>query len=458
MPCLQRVRTVKYLRTWVRDGPWQALRYRNFRLLWWGQLVSVTGSQMRVVALGWQVYLISHDPLQLGILGLSQALALMVFSLVAGVASDAMERRTLLIIAEATMACGSTLLALATILQFVSLPLIYVVAFGMAAVSAFDYSARPALIPSLVPAAELPTALSLNALLFNLASIVGPVVGGLAIAGLGVGGAYTADALSFMAVVASLVAMNSIATPVSQRPRADLRAWREGFTYLRTRPVLLGLMALDFCATFFGSPQALLPIYARDILRVGPQGLGAVSSATAVGAVCGVLFTGQLRRIQRQGLGVLLGVAAWGVCIVLFGLTNGPLWPSAPWRHVAVQGPFWLALLLLAGAGASDLVSSVLRNTILQLSTPDAMRGRVSATNAIFVIGGPALGEFESGVVASWLTPQLSVLTGGAACLLATAAIGILAPDVRHYRAGSLSHAESAATATGDRSHSATQD
>jgi hypothetical protein len=259
---------------------------------------------------------------------------------------------------------------------------------------------------------------------------------GLAIATIGLGGTYIADAVSFAAVVASLAVMSPIAAPAMRRVRADFRAWRDGFTYLRSRPVLLGLMALDFCAMFFGSPQALLPIYAKDILRVGAEGLGVLQSATAVGAVCGVFFTAQLRRIRRQGLGVLLGVTAWGSCIVLFGLTNGPLSRSGPWRQLAVQGPFWMAFLLLAGAGASDLVSMVLRNVIVQLSTPDAIRGRVSATNAIFIIGGPSLGQFESGIVASWLTPQLSVLTGGAACLLATGVIALFVPGVRRYRAG----------------------
>jgi MFS family permease len=198
-------------------------------------------------------------------------------------------------------------------------------------------------------------------------------------------------------------------------------------------------MTLDFCATFFGSPTALLPIYASAILRVGPQGLGVLMSGTAVGAVTGVLFSGRLRRVRRQGAGVLLGVTCWGICIVLFGLTNGPLWPGQPWRSFSVQGPFWLAFALLAGAGASDLVSMVLRNTVVQLSTPDEMRGRVSATNAIFVTGGPALGQFESGTVARLLTPQLSVLTGGLACLAAAGLIAVGVPSVRRYRAGMYS-------------------
>jgi MFS family permease len=153
-----------------------------------------------------------------------------------------------------------------------------------------------------------------------------------------------------------------------------------------------------------------------------------------VGAVVGALFSGRLAGIRRKGLGVLLGVTVWGACIVLFGLANGPLLPYAPWVHLGWQGPFWLSLAALAGAGAGDLVSMVLRNTILQLSTPDELRGRVGATNSIFIIGGPTLGQFESGVVASALSPQLSVLTGGLACLFATGAIALLVPKLRRFR------------------------
>jgi MFS family permease len=435
------------VRAWARGGPWVALRYRDFRLLWLGQLVSVTGNQMRVVAIAWQVYLIGHNPLQLGLLGLSQAVALIGFSLVAGVVADATDRRHLLLMVESILACGSVVLATTTALGVKSLPLIYSLTFLMAAASAFEFPTRQALVPALVPTEELPDALSLNALLFNLASIVGPTLGGVAIAEIGVAGTYGADVVSFLAVILALLAMRPLGAPSAGRPRASVGALLDGFSYLRARPVLLGLMALDFCAMFFGSPQALLPIYARDILHVGPQGLGVLLSAGSVGAILAVGFSGRLRHVRRQGLGVLLGVTAWGACIVLFGLTNGPLWPGAFWESIAWQGPFWLAVALLAGAGAADLVSMVLRNTIVQLTTPDAMRGRVSATNAMFIIGGPALGQFESGVVANVLTPQLSALTGGLACMLATGIIAVLVPGIRRYRAGTYAVSAESATA-----------
>lgn len=418
-------------------GPWGALRYRDFRLLWAGQLISVTGSQMRVVAVGWQVYLISHSALMLGFLGLGQAFALMTSSLVAGVVADAFDRRKLLIVVQAVLATGSLVLAVSTRYGWASLPLIYGTTILTGAASAFDFPTRQALVASLVPREDLPRALALNAVLFNVAGIVGPVAGGFAIGALGVAGTYGADVASFLVVIAALLAMRPHPAPHQrgdQRPRVSLGAWLEGFAYLRARPVLLSLMALDFCATFFGSPQALLPIYARDILHVGSRGLGALIGAGAVGAVVGALCSGWLSGIRRKGMGVLLGVSAWGACIVLFGLSSGPLLPYVPWTHFAWQGPFWLALAALAGAGAGDLVSMVLRNTIIQLSTPDELRGRVGATNSIFIIGGPTLGQFESGIVASALSPQLSVLTGGLACLLATGLIALLVPDLRHFR------------------------
>jgi MFS family permease len=421
-------------REWVSAGPWLALRHRDYRLLWSGQLASVTGSEMRQVAVAWQVYLISHSALQLGILGLSQAIALTGFSLVGGVVADASDRRRLLVVVQSVLACGSLVLAVTTLARVASLPLIYVVVFLMAAASAFDFPARQALVPTLVPREELPDALSLNSLLFNLATIVGPSLGGFAIVVVGVGGIYVADVVSYVAVTAALLALRRGGSPAGERPRVGMATLLEGFSYLQAHRYLLGLMVLDFCAMFFGSPEGLLPVYARDILRVGPQGLGALLSAGAGGAVLGVGFSGRLRGVRRQGLGVLVAVAAWGTCIVLFGLTNGPLWHGAAWR-VAWKGPFWLAFVLLAGAGAADLVSTILRNTIMQLSTPDRMRGRVAAANGMFVIGGPALGQFESGLVASLLTPQLSVLTGGLACLAAAGLIALGVPGVRRYDA-----------------------
>jgi MFS family permease len=185
--------------------------------------------------------------------------------------------------------------------------------------------------------------------------------------------------------------------------------------FLRAHPIILAMMSLDFFATFFGSPRALLPVYAQDIYRTGAQGLGILLAAASIGAVTMTPLTGRIGRVARKGVGVVVAVLAWGVCIAMFGVAPGPL---------------WLGVVLLAGAGAADMVSVILRGQILQLTTPDELRGRISAANAMFVIGGPMLGQFESGVVAGLFTPEISVLTGGLACIVATLVIAARVPNL----------------------------
>ena len=185
--------------------------------------------------------------------------------------------------------------------------------------------------------------------------------------------------------------------------------------FLRAHPVILAVLSLDFCANFFGSPRALLPVYASDILHIGPQGLGLLIAATSIGAVALTPFTGRIGRIMRQGLGIVLAILLWGAFIVAFGIAPGPL---------------WLSIVFLAGAGAADMVSMILRGVIVQLITPDEFRGRIQAVNSMFVVGGPMLGQFESGLVAGIFTPEISVISGGLVCILATLAIVALVPGL----------------------------
>ncbi|WP_269822460.1 MFS transporter [Dictyobacter vulcani] len=185
--------------------------------------------------------------------------------------------------------------------------------------------------------------------------------------------------------------------------------------------MLLAVLSLDFFATLFGSPRALLPVYASDILHVGPQGLGILLGAISLGAVALTPVTGKISRITRQGLGVVLAIFVWGICIIIFGLVPGPLWLSA---------------FLLAGAGAADMVSMVLRHLLVQLTTPDEFRGRMGAVTAMFVIGGPMLGQFESGLVAGLTSTQFSVISGGVACMLTTLIIAVLVPSLLKVKTG----------------------
>ena len=396
-------------------GPWRVLRNRNYALLFWGQLISSAGTQMQVVAVSWQVYLLTHSAIALGLIGLVQAIPRLIFSLVGGVFADVFDRRKLLLIIEIVLAATSAVLALCTIFHVINIAIIFVVVLIAASVSAFEFPTRQAIVPSLVRREEMIDALSLNTVMMQLTFIIGATAGGFAIAWIGVANTYWFDVVSYFVVLGSLLLMVVPRIPAEKRAQAGIGALVDGMKFLRAHPVILAVLSLDFFATFFGSPRALLPVYARDILHVGPVGLGILLAATSIGAVTLAPFTGLIGRIPRQGLGVALAIIAWGLCITAFGFSPGPL---------------WLGVLFLAGAGAADMVSMILRSLVIQLTTPDEFRGRISAANAMFVIGGPMLGQFESGLVAGLSTPEFSVVSGGLVCIFATLAIVALVPSL----------------------------
>jgi MFS family permease len=396
-------------------GPWRVLRNRNYSLLFWGQLISSAGTQMQVVVVAWQVYLLTHSAIALGLIGLVQAIPRLIFSLVGGVFADVFDRRKLLIVIEIVLALTSAVLALCTVFHVINVVIIYIVVLIAASVSSFEFPTRQAMIPTLVRREEMSDALSLSMVMMQLTSIIGPTAGGFAIAWIGIANTYWFDVISYFVVIGSLLLMVVPRIPAEKRAQAGIGALVDGMKFLRAHPVILAVLSLDFFATFFGSPRSLLPVYASDIMHIGPQGLGILIAATSIGAVALAPFTGLIGRITRQGLGVVLAIIVWGLCIVAFGLSPTPL---------------WLGVLFLAGAGAADMVSMILRGLIIQLTTPDEFRGRISSVNAMFVIGGPMLGQFESGVVAGVFSPEFSVVSGGLACIFATLAIVALVPSL----------------------------
>jgi MFS family permease len=396
-------------------GPWGVLCNRNYALLFWGQLISAAGTQMQVVAVSWQVYLLTHSAIALGIIGLVQAVPRLIFSLVGGVFADVFDRRKMLIVIEILLAATSAALALCTLFHVINIVIVYVVVLIAASVSAFEFPTRQAIVPGLVAREQMTDAMSLNMAMMQLTFILGPTLGGFVIAWMGVANTYWIDVISYFVVIGSLLLMVVPRIPVEKRAQAGFGALADGVRFLRAHPVILAVLSLDFFATFFGSPKALLPVYASDIMHVGPQGLGILLAATSIGAVVLTPFAGRIGRIARQGLGIVLAIIGWGVCIVAFGLYPASL---------------WLAALFLAGSGAADMVSMILRGVIVQLITPDEYRGRISAVNAMFVIGGPMLGQFESGLVAWLFTPELSVVSGGLACIIATLAIAAVVPNL----------------------------
>src|SRR6266516_252228 len=398
-----------------RLRPWRVLRNRNYSLLFWGELISSAGTQMQVVAVAWQVYLLTHSAIALGLIGLVQAIPRLIFSLVGGVFADVFDRRKLLIVIEIVLAMTSAVLALCTAFHVINMVIIYSVGLIAASAFSFEFPPRQAMIPTLVRREEMSDALSLSMVMMQLTFIIGPTVGGFAIAWIGVANTYWFDVISYFVVIGSLLLMIVPRIPAEKRAQASIGALVDGMKFLRAHALSLAVLSLYFFATFFGSPRALLPIYASDILHIGPQGLGILIAATSIGAVALAPFTGLIGRISRQGLGVVLAIIVWGLCIMAFGLSPTPL---------------WLGVLFLAGAGAADMVSMILRGLIIQLTTPDEFRGRINSVNAMFVIGGPMLGQLESGLVAGIFSPEFSVVSGGLACIFATLTIVVLVPSL----------------------------
>lgn len=406
-------------KTGKKPSIWRVMRNRDYSLLFWGQLISATGTQIQVVVVAWQVWTLTHSAIALGAIGLVQAVPRLIFSLVGGVFADVFDRRRLLLIVNTMLAALSAVLALTTHLRVINIAIIYAIVLVAATASSFEFPTRQAIIPTLVSRDQLADALSLGIVSTQLISIIGTAAGGFVIAWLGIANSYWLDVISYLFVLGALLIMFVPRVPIESRARAGMGALLDGMRFLREHPVILGVLSMDFCATFFGSPRSLLPIYATSILHVGARGLGFLYAGTSIGAVTLAPLTGRISRVKRQGLGVALAIMGWGVCIVFFGFSSGPI---------------WLAVLFLAGAGAADMVSMLLRHLVIQLTTPDELRGRMSAVNGMFVIGGPMLGQFESGVVAAATSAQFSVISGGVVCILATLGVVALVPSLLKVR------------------------
>lgn len=395
-----------------------ALRHRDFRLLWIGMLASQSGSMMQSAAILWHVYEVTHSPLALGTVGLVRVLPIIGFSMVSGVAADRLDRRKLMMAAQAGMAVCALALGLEAYLSIHEVWPIYLLAALSSSFAAFDLPARQALIPSLVPRSDLPNALSLSATMFQAASIAGPAMAGIILARYGLPWAYWLNAASFMAILAALISMSYRPShPPKDHASGGLAAAIEGLRYVRNEPIILSSMLLDFFATFFSSATALLPIYAREILKVGPVGYGWLYAAAAIGALITGAFLSLKREINTSGKLLMISVILYGLATVAFGFST----------------TFLPAFLALATVGASDTVSMVIRNTIRQLNTPDSLRGRMVSVNMIFFMGGPQLGELEAGLAASWFGAPFSVVSGGIGCLVAVFFVAKLWPMLWNY-------------------------
>src|SRR6267154_2663313 len=360
-----------------RQTAFSSLHHRDFRLLWIGQIVSITGSQMQLAAINWHIYLLTRSPLALGLVGACRAIPIILCSLVGGVVADVVDRRRLMMTTQAVM-------------------------------------------PTLVPLKDFPNAVSLSMLMFQVGLIGGPPLAGFVLASHGPGFVYTINAVSFVAVILGLALMRTSGRPEkdeSQPARISFDALREGLRFVWRTPIIVQTMTLDFVATFFASANQLLPIFAKDILRVGAEGYGFLAAAPAGGAIITGLIVARFGKLEKQGLLVIVSIGVFGAATIAFGLSR----------------VFWFSLLMLAITGGADTISTILRQTIRQLVTPNKLRGRMTSINMIFFMGGPQLGEVEAGTVAALVGAPLSVVTGGAACLIAAIIALGAAKNLRRY-------------------------
>ncbi|HEY2988326.1 MAG TPA: MFS transporter [Candidatus Binatia bacterium] len=392
--------------------------HRDFRVFWTGSLLSTIGSQFTQVAMAWQIYELTNSPLQIGLLGLARAIPQIILLLVGGLLADAMNRRKLMMCTQTSLFFVSGALALLTYTGKASPAVLYVATMLLALFTSLDNPARQALIPSLVPREILPKALALNSSQRYVSVIAGPSLAGVILAVSGPEACYALDALSWLIMVLSLSRIRAGLQEGRGWSAVSLHSLREGLRFVSRHAVIFPLMLMDFGVMFFGSAKALLPIYARDILSVGPQGLGLLYAAGAAGSLTSAIGMSLFGAVRRPGRWIFSGVATFGLCTVFF----------------AGSHTFWLSILLLAGAGAGDTISAILRGTTNQLGTPDELRGRMASINSIFTNTGPALGQFESGAVAGWLGAELSALTGGLATLGLLAGIAAAFPTIRRFQ------------------------
>ena len=402
------------------NSAFAALRHRDFRLLWLGQIVSVTGSQMQFVAINWHVYLLTKSPFALGLVGLFRGVPIIICSLAGGVVADAIDRKRLMIVTQTIMLASAALLTAGTLSGFKSVWPIYVLSGIASAATAFDTPARQALMPTLVPIEDFPNAVSLAVIVFNVATIAGPAIAGFLLAESGPAIIYGINALSFLAVIGALIAMRASGQPDLQIERKDalsFAALKEGLSFVWHTPIIVQTMTLDFVATFFASATLLLPIFAQERLHVGARGYGFLAAAPAIGSVLTALVMARLGTLHRQGRLVVASVAVFGVATAGFGVST----------------VYWVSLLMLAITGAADTVSTVLRQTIRQLVTPNHLRGRMTSINMMFFMGGPQLGELEAGVLAGFIGAPLSVVIGGLGSLIAAAVAAVKSKNLMKF-------------------------
>lgn len=378
-----------------------------------------TAMTMLRAGIAWHVFALTKSPVYLGLVGLVQFLPAFGLVLVGGAVADTRDRRAIMVTAQSVVLLASALLFLATWSEWVTLPLLYFVVAVVAAAAAFDGPARASILPSLVPRESFPRAVTVAATTQALSFATGPALGGVLIAASGIEALYAGYGVLLLGSLTGLRRLGARPPRVTGAPRAvSLTAIREGVAFVRSQPVVLGCMTLDMLAVIFGGATALLPVYADQILQVGPRGYGLLASSMELGALAASLALVVLPPIRRAGPALLAAVTVFGLATIVFGWSR--------W--------FPLSIAAYTIAGVADQVSVVLRNTAIQLATPDEMRGRVSAVNLMFIGASNQLGAAESGFLAGLTSATFAVVSGGFVCVLVVAVVACTLPALRRYR------------------------
>lgn len=401
-------------------SPFLALKVPVFRNYLFGSFFSEIGNQMQTVAVAWQVYEMTRNPASLGLIGLANFLPIIMFSLIGGLVADKMDRKKLLLLSQGAQAILALSLFAVSFLHLVNPYMIYAILVLVATAQSFSIPARQSVIPHLVPKELFMNAVSLGTLQFQSATMIGPAIAGFLIGGVGVSIVYFINAISFLFFMGALLTVNvSLQKHDPNDVRLNVSSIWEGIRFVISTPILYLTMILDFLATFFGTATILMPVFAKDVLHVGAQGLGLLYSAPAIGGVAaGLLIAAMHHRIVRQGPVIVAAVVLYGVATIGFGLSK----------------VFLVSLVFLVLVGFGDMTSTIIRNTIRQLVTPDHLRGRMASVTRIFFQGGPQLGEMEAGFLAKAIGGPASVVVGGAGVVIITLLVALKSKALRNYK------------------------
>lgn len=397
---------------------YSALGSRDYRLQWIGQFISNAGTQMQTIAINWQLYEMTGSPYVLAVLGATRIIPIILFSLIGGTIVDAHNRKKILYVTQTAQAVLAGLQGILTITGAANPVNLLVINAVLIAVYSLDGPARSAFMPSLVKREHYGNAVSLNVIGYNISTVAGPAIGGFLIAYAGVASVYFIDAVSYLILLGALMAIRAHGRIEGERQPAGIPAILEGLRFVKSKTLIWSTMLLDFFATFFAEATILLPVFAKDILHIGPEMLGFLYAAPFVGATVVGFFTATYGRRLHTGTVLLSSVIVYAIAMIVFGLSRN----------------YTVSLLALIVVGAGDGMSAIIRNIVRQLSTPDHIRGRMTAINQIFYTGGPRLGEVEAGIVAGLVGAPASVVLGGLGTIIAVSVIAGRVPQIRNYQ------------------------